>query len=155
MTYQTALQALADPTRREILERLRGGPLPVGAVAQGLPVSRPAVSQHLRVLKEAGLVSEQREGTKRLYGVSARGLVELNRDALVVKVEGLATGEYQVFLDDGMGTLAAIGALSVSPEDGDDDEEEMDEGDREHEPGEADDHEGEGASGDGEGRAIR
>src|SRR5262245_53762701 len=79
MTYQAALQALADPTRREILERLRGGPLPVGAVAQGLPVSRPAVSQHLRVLKDAGLVSEQRAGTKRLYGVSARGLVELRR----------------------------------------------------------------------------
>ena len=79
MTYQAALQALADPTRREILERLRNGPLPVGAVAQGLPVSRPAVSQHLRVLKDAGLVSEEREGTKRLYGVSARGLVELRR----------------------------------------------------------------------------
>ena len=79
MTYQEALQALADPTRREILERLRGGPLAVGAVAQGLPVSRPAVSQHLRVLKDAGLVSEQRQGTKRLYGVSARGLVELRR----------------------------------------------------------------------------
>jgi DNA-binding transcriptional ArsR family regulator len=79
MTYQEALQALADPTRREILERLRGGPLPVGAVAQGLPVSRPAVSQHLRVLKDAGLVSEQRQGTKRLYGVSPRGLVELRR----------------------------------------------------------------------------
>jgi DNA-binding transcriptional ArsR family regulator len=79
MTYQTALTALADPTRREILERLRGGPLPVGAVAHGLPVSRPAVSQHLRVLKDAGLVSEQREGTKRLYGVSPRGLVELRR----------------------------------------------------------------------------
>lgn len=79
MTYQEALQALADPTRREILERLRSGPLPVGAVAQGLPVSRPAVSQHLRVLKDAGLVSEQREGTKRLYGVSPRGLVELRR----------------------------------------------------------------------------
>jgi DNA-binding transcriptional ArsR family regulator len=79
MTYQAALQALADPTRREILERLREGPLPVGAVAQGLPVSRPAVSQHLRVLKEAGLVSEQRQGTRRMYGVSPRGLVELRR----------------------------------------------------------------------------
>ena len=79
MTYQAALQALADPTRREILERLRGGPLAVGAVAEGLPVSRPAVSQHLRVLKDAGLVSERREGTKRLYAVSGRGLVELRR----------------------------------------------------------------------------
>jgi DNA-binding transcriptional ArsR family regulator len=79
MTYQAALQALADPTRREILERLRRGPLPVGEVADGLPVSRPAVSQHLRVLKDAGLVSEQRQGTRRLYGVSPRGLVELRR----------------------------------------------------------------------------
>jgi DNA-binding transcriptional ArsR family regulator len=79
VTYQAALSALADPTRREILERLRRGPLAVGEVALGLPVSRPAVSQHLRVLKDAGLVSERREGTRRLYGVSPRGLAELRR----------------------------------------------------------------------------
>jgi DNA-binding transcriptional ArsR family regulator len=79
MTYQGALHALADPTRREILERLRGGPMAVGTLAEGLPVSRPAVSQHLRVLKEAGLVSETRSGTRRLYGVEVRGLVELRR----------------------------------------------------------------------------
>ena len=55
MTYASAIAALADPTRRLILDRLRGGPLPVGDLARGLPVSRPAVSQHLRVLADAGL----------------------------------------------------------------------------------------------------
>lgn len=79
MAYQDALHALADATRREILERLRRGPLAVGAVAERLTVSRPAVSQHLRVLKDAGLVSERRQGTRRLYGLSADGLVELRR----------------------------------------------------------------------------
>jgi DNA-binding transcriptional ArsR family regulator len=73
--------ALADPTRRAIFERLRGGPLPVGELARGLPVSRPAVSQHLRVLKEAGLVSERKEGTRRLYRLEPKGLGEL-RDYL-------------------------------------------------------------------------
>jgi DNA-binding transcriptional ArsR family regulator len=73
--------ALGDPTRRAILERLRGGPLAVGEIARDLPVSRPAVSQHLRVLKEAGLVSERREGTRRLYSLDANGLVGL-RDYL-------------------------------------------------------------------------
>jgi DNA-binding transcriptional ArsR family regulator len=69
--------ALADPTRRAIFERLRGGPCPVGELARGLPVSRPAVSQHLRVLKEAGLVTERKEGTRRLYRVDPSGLGEL------------------------------------------------------------------------------
>jgi DNA-binding transcriptional ArsR family regulator len=69
--------ALADPTRRAVFERLRAGPRSVGDLASGLPVSRPAVSQHLRVLKEAGLVSEQKEGTRRLYRVEPNGLAEL------------------------------------------------------------------------------
>ena len=60
MAYGHALAALADPTRRKIFERLRRGPSPVGVLADGLPVSRPAVSQHLKVLKEAGLVSESK-----------------------------------------------------------------------------------------------
>jgi DNA-binding transcriptional ArsR family regulator len=68
---------LGDPTRRAIFERLRGGPLSVGEIADGLPVSRPAVSQHLRVLREAGLVSERREGTRRVYRVEPAGLSEL------------------------------------------------------------------------------
>ena len=66
MTYATAMAALGDRTRREIMERLRGGPRPVGEIAAGLPVSRPAVSQHLRVLKEAGLVTERKQGTRRI-----------------------------------------------------------------------------------------
>ncbi len=71
------MTALADPTRRAVFERLRAGPRAVGEIARSLPVSRPAVSQHLRVLKEAGLVRERRDGTKRLYSVNGDGLAEL------------------------------------------------------------------------------
>jgi DNA-binding transcriptional ArsR family regulator len=71
------LEVLGDPTRRTIFERLGQGPLSVGEIAEGLPVSRPAVSQHLRVLKDAGLVSDSRDGTRRLYRVEPRGLAEL------------------------------------------------------------------------------
>jgi DNA-binding transcriptional ArsR family regulator len=81
MAYAVALDALADGTRRAVLEQLRDGPLSVGDVAARLPVSRPAVSQHLRVLKEAGLVSDQRAGTRRLYRVEPDGIAEL-RDYL-------------------------------------------------------------------------
>ena len=77
MAYEQALEALGEPTRRAIFERLRGGPLAVGEIAGGLPVSRPAVSQHLRVLKDAGLVSERREGTRRLYRLQPDGLAEV------------------------------------------------------------------------------
>lgn len=79
MAYAHAMSALGDPTRRAIFERLRGGPLSVGEVAAELPVSRPAVSQHLRVLKEAGLVSEARAGTRRLYRVEPDAVAELRR----------------------------------------------------------------------------
>jgi DNA-binding transcriptional ArsR family regulator len=79
VTYGVALHALADPTRRAIFERLRKGPRPVGQLAEGLVVSRPAVSQHLKVLKGAGLVSERREGTRRVYRVEIDGLAELRR----------------------------------------------------------------------------
>ena len=71
------LDVLGDRTRREIFERLRGGPRAVGELADGLPVSRPAVSQHLRVLKDAGLVVDRKDGTRRLYEVSPDGLVGL------------------------------------------------------------------------------
>jgi DNA-binding transcriptional ArsR family regulator len=77
MAYALAIQALGDPTRRSIFERLRRGPRAVGELAGELPVSRPAVSQHLRVLKEAGLVTEQRNGTRRIYGVDAQSVAEL------------------------------------------------------------------------------
>jgi DNA-binding transcriptional ArsR family regulator len=76
-TYERALAALADPTRRAILERLVNGPRPVGEIAAELPVSRPAVSQHLKVLKEAGLVSERPRGTRRIYAVDPAGLEPL------------------------------------------------------------------------------
>jgi DNA-binding transcriptional ArsR family regulator len=74
MTYGTALSALADPTRRRVFERLRSGPQAVGAIARGMPVSRPAVSQHLKVLKEAGLVIDRPEGTRRVYYIDPNGL---------------------------------------------------------------------------------
>jgi DNA-binding transcriptional ArsR family regulator len=77
LTYEEAMNALGDPTRRAIFDRLRRGPLPVGELAHGLPVSRPAVSQHLRVLKQAGLVSERREGTRRVYRVEPNGVAGL------------------------------------------------------------------------------
>ena len=68
------MDALGDPTRREIFERLRGGPRAVGELASELPVSRPAVSQHLRVLKDAGLVMDRAEGTRRIYELDPGGV---------------------------------------------------------------------------------
>jgi DNA-binding transcriptional ArsR family regulator len=73
-TYQDGFDALGDPTRRAIFERLARGPTAVGELARELPVSRPAVSQHLRVLKRAGLVSDQREGSRRLYEIDLDGI---------------------------------------------------------------------------------
>jgi DNA-binding transcriptional ArsR family regulator len=76
-TYGKAFTALGDPTRRAIFEQLRAGPRSVGELAESLPVSRPAVSQHLRVLRSAGLVSDRKEGTRRLYRVAPEGVAEL------------------------------------------------------------------------------
>ena len=69
-----AMDALGDPTRRTIFERLAARPLTVGQAAAGLPVSRPAVSQHLKVLKDAGLVRDRAEGTRRIYSIDPAGL---------------------------------------------------------------------------------
>src|ERR1700735_3178287 len=77
MTYTSALAALADPTRRAVFEALRAGPRTVGAIAAGVPVSRPAVSQHLKALKQAGLVKDRPEGTRRVYYIDPEGLVPL------------------------------------------------------------------------------
>lgn len=77
MTYETALAVLADPTRRAVFERLRAGPRSVGEIAKGLPVSRPAVSQHLKALKEADLVRDEPRGTARIYRIHAPGLRDL------------------------------------------------------------------------------
>lgn len=79
MAYQDAMSALADPTRRAIVERLRDGPAAVGQVAEGLPVSRPAVSQHLRVLSDVGLVTVTPSGNRRLYALSPDGVAALRR----------------------------------------------------------------------------
>jgi len=97
MANALAFAALADPTRREVFERLARGPLPVGALAQGLPVSRPAVSQHLKVLKAAGLVTDRAEGTRRVYQIDPQGLGQIRAwldrfwdvalDAFVAEVE--------------------------------------------------------------------
>ena len=79
MTYAKALECLSDPTRRRVFERLRSGPQSVGVLARGLPVSRPAVSQHLKALKLAGLVNDRPAGTRRVYYIDPDGLGELRR----------------------------------------------------------------------------
>ena len=79
MSYATALTALADPTRRAIVEMLRDEAQPVGRLAERLPVSRPAVSQHLRVLSDAGLVEAERRGAARIYSLSPDGWGSLRR----------------------------------------------------------------------------
>jgi DNA-binding transcriptional ArsR family regulator len=76
---ERALDALGDPTRRLIFRRLRSGARSVGEIAQGMDVSRPAVSQHLKVLKEAHLVVDRPEGTRRLYAVDTRAIEALRR----------------------------------------------------------------------------
>ena len=110
MAYADAIAALADPTRRAVLERLRSGPKPVVEIARGLPVSRPAVSQHLRVLKEAGLVRERREGTRRFYSVNGDGLADLRAyfeefwqealDAFKAEAESTPRGDTDESADD-------------------------------------------------------
>jgi DNA-binding transcriptional ArsR family regulator len=77
MAYQAALAALSDPTRRLVFERVLAAPRPVTVIAEGLPVSRPAVSQHLKVLKAAGLITERRNGTQRVYTANPQALGEL------------------------------------------------------------------------------
>ena len=78
MIFSDAFMAIADPNRRHLLEELRRGPKTVNELAAGLPVSRPAVSQHLKVLLDAGLVNAKAEGTRRVYTVSNAGFLRLN-----------------------------------------------------------------------------
>ena len=75
--HAAALTALADPTRRAIFERLARSPSAVGELARELPVSRPAVSQHLKILKSAGLVTDQAAGTRRVYSVDFAGIAAI------------------------------------------------------------------------------
>ncbi len=77
MAYGTAFVAIADPTRRSVFERLRKGPRAVGDIADGLPVTRPAVSQHLKVLKEARLVTAYRVGSRQFYAIDTQGLSDV------------------------------------------------------------------------------
>jgi DNA-binding transcriptional ArsR family regulator len=77
MTNLMAFAALADPTRRAVFERLVDGPRAVSELAAGLPVSRPAVSQHLKVLKEAGLVTDRPDGARRVYQIDPAGLGQI------------------------------------------------------------------------------
>ena len=112
MANALAFAALADPTRRAVFERLADGPKAVGDLAQGLPVSRPAVSQHLKVLKEAGLVTDRPEGA-RLFGgafhLQAVGDIHLHRQsAAALRLD---------LLGDGMGfvMLFAIGQQHIGP----------------------------------------
>jgi DNA-binding transcriptional ArsR family regulator len=74
MVHNVVLDALGDPMRREILARLRRGARPVGELADGLPISRPAVSKHLKVLRAAGLVTVEEQGTRRVYAIDGRGV---------------------------------------------------------------------------------
>jgi DNA-binding transcriptional ArsR family regulator len=79
VTNEHPLDALGDPTRRQVFELVRAGPRSVGELAAGLPVSRPAVSQHLRVLEAAGLVTHRRNGTRNVYELDGNGVAELRR----------------------------------------------------------------------------
>lgn len=92
MAYGEALTALADPTRRAVFERLRKGPRAVGDLAEGLPVSRPAVSQHLKVLKEARLVTAYRDGTRQFYAIDTQGLA-----AVRAYLDGFWDGALEAF----------------------------------------------------------
>jgi DNA-binding transcriptional ArsR family regulator len=78
MTTQTTIEVIAEPSRRQILDELRGGERPVGALVQRLTISQPAVSKHLRVLRDAGLVSVRPDGQRRLYSVRLEPLIELD-----------------------------------------------------------------------------
>lgn len=101
MTYMklalNSLAALGDPTRRAIFERVAAQPSAVGQIARGLPVSRPAVSQHLKVLKEAGLVREMTEGTRHIYFLDPRGIAAMRE--LLESLWGTALDAFKHFAD--------------------------------------------------------
>jgi DNA-binding transcriptional ArsR family regulator len=97
MAYGAVMEALADGTRRAVFEQLREGPRSVGEIAARLPVSRPAVSQHLRVLKDAGLVENVPAGTRRLYSVAPAGLEQLR--AYVDEFWSQALGEFKLAVE--------------------------------------------------------
>jgi len=97
MAYGSALTALSDPTRRAVFERVLEAPRSVGEIARVMPISRPAVSQHLRVLKDAGLVHEARAGTRRIYSADAQALGELR--AAIDEMWRAALGDFATTLN--------------------------------------------------------
>jgi DNA-binding transcriptional ArsR family regulator len=101
VTYEAvdAWSALADGTRRAIFKRLAGGPMAVGELAHGLPVSRPAVSQHLKVLKCAGLVADRAVGTRRVYQLNPKGIEDLRAELDVFWAKALDA--YKLIVDEG------------------------------------------------------
>jgi DNA-binding transcriptional ArsR family regulator len=101
-TYGLALGALADPTRRAIFEHLAERPSAVGELADRLPVTRPAVSQHLKVLKDAGLVTDRRDGSRRIYRLDPTGIGQL-RDYLD-RFWGTALTAFKVVAEQERGT---------------------------------------------------
>jgi DNA-binding transcriptional ArsR family regulator len=105
LAYEGVLDAVADRTRREILEQLTRGPLAVSELADGLPVSRPAVSQHLRVLRDAGLVRFEPQGTRNVYRLDRTGF-----DTLRAWVDS--------FWDDVLGAFEAYADQPTTPEGG-------------------------------------
>jgi DNA-binding transcriptional ArsR family regulator len=98
---QEMLTALGDPTRQAIFDQLSDGPRAVGEIASSLPVSRPAVSQHLKVLKEAGLVFDRQEGTRRFYRVDPEGIEILRRHLDRFWERSLAAFERQTLAEKG------------------------------------------------------
>lgn len=97
MANMNAFAALSDPTRRAVFEGLKNGPMAVGALAATLPVTRPAVSQHLQVLKEAGLVSDRADGRRRVYQIDPKGLGQLR--AWLDKFWESALGAFQTEME--------------------------------------------------------
>jgi DNA-binding transcriptional ArsR family regulator len=98
VAYGSALAALSDPTRRAVFERVLEGPRSVTEIAKAMPISRPAVSQHLRVLKDAGLVHEARAGTRRIYSADAKALGELR--AAIYEMWRSALGKFAVTVNE-------------------------------------------------------
>ena len=92
--FDDPFAALGDPNRRRIVELLAAGPQSVGELADEMPISRPAVSRHLRLLKEAGLVSESAEGTRRIYRLQAEGVAAV--DAFVRQIWGEAASRFRL-----------------------------------------------------------
>jgi DNA-binding transcriptional ArsR family regulator len=101
--HGAVLTALADPTRRAIFERLAAAPRAVGELAGELPVSRPAVSQHLKVLKEAGLVVDRAEGTRRVYSVDSAGV-------------GAIRDYFEQFWQQSLARFSAVASQSIQEE---------------------------------------